>query len=53
MLVQDPFFTADYLSSLAMELDDRERAVHAVPLERFRSQNFDDSGYFSIQVSAG
>lgn len=49
MLMQGHYFTVDSLVSIARELDQRERAV-IDDESQFQSQNYDDSGYFSIQV---
>lgn len=49
MLLQGHYFTAENLVTIAQELDQRERAV-LEDESQFQSQNYDDSGYFSIQV---
>jgi ataxin-3 len=49
MLLQGHYFTTDNLVTIARELDQRERAVLDNGSQQ-ESQNFDDSGYFSIQV---
>lgn len=49
MLLQGQYFTPDLLVNIARELDQRERAV-LDDQSQFQSQNYDDSGYFSIQV---
>jgi hypothetical protein len=52
MLLQQPYFTAVDLADIARDLDERERAVMSPSvLANFQSHNYDDSGYFSIQVS--
>ena len=51
MLLQGHYFTAESLATIARELDDREKAVLSPQEEtRFKSQNYDKTGYFSIQV---
>ncbi|KAI6173659.1 Ubiquitinyl hydrolase 1 [Aphelenchoides besseyi] len=51
MLLQGPYFSAVSLAEVASALDEQEKAV-LDPEQRanFRSQNMDDSGFFSIQV---
>ncbi|KAI8924872.1 Josephin-domain-containing protein [Entophlyctis helioformis] len=58
-LLQGPYFTAVDLSQLAMELDQQEASAMAeggmdsAEYQRFMqagSSNFDDSGFFSVQV---
>lgn len=52
MLLQGAYFTAVELAEIAHMLDEHERSVLTGDAARnFRSQNMDDSGYFSIQVS--
>jgi ataxin-3 len=51
MLLQEPYFSAEALAEIAHELDDKEKQLlSSEDRERFRSQNFDDTGYFSLQV---
>lgn len=51
MLLQGHYFTGESLITIARELDSKERAVLNPQEEsRFSSQNFDETGYFSIQV---
>jgi len=51
MLLQGHYFTAESLAIIARELDDREKAVLSPQEEAsFKSQNYDQTGYFSIQV---
>ncbi|KAH7730329.1 peptidase [Aphelenchoides avenae] len=51
MLLQGAYFTAVELAEIAHMLDEQERSVLTGDAARnFRSQNMDDSGYFSIQV---
>ncbi|KAI3422427.1 ataxin 3-like [Globodera pallida] len=49
MLLQGHYFTPDSLASIARELDQREMAMLRDE-SQFQSQNYDESGYFSIQV---
>jgi Ataxin-3 len=49
MLLQGQYFTIDGLTSIARELDQRERAV-LVDENEAQNENYDDTGYFSIQV---
>lgn len=52
MLLQGPYFTADVLADIAHELDDQEKQVLSEEARsRFQSQNLDDTGFFSIQVT--
>lgn len=51
MLLQQPVFEPDDLAGIAQELDNREKEVLAPHLRaNFQSHNFDDSGFFSLQV---
>ncbi|KAI1723248.1 josephin domain-containing protein [Ditylenchus destructor] len=51
MLLQGQLYSVDYLADVAKELDDKEKAVLSPEdAANFQSHNFDDSGYFSIQV---
>jgi hypothetical protein len=51
MLLQGKFFSIDSLVEIAQDLDLRERAVlDDSASNQFQSQNYDDSGYFSLQV---
>jgi hypothetical protein len=51
MLFQGNYFTEESLVIIAQELDDRERAMLNPQAEaQFKSHNFDETGYFSIQV---
>jgi ataxin-3 len=51
MLLQGPYFSAVDLADIANELDSRERQMlRESERVNFRSQNLDDSGFFSIQV---
>ncbi|THD21229.1 Ataxin 3 variant ref [Fasciola hepatica] len=47
-LLQGPFFTAVDLAELAKQLDEAEQSH--LPNSSRRSQNMDETGYFSIQV---
>ncbi|CAI4229790.1 unnamed protein product [Auanema sp. JU1783] len=48
MLLQQPLFTSVDLSVIAHQLDDEENAV--LKRKREKSQNMNDSGFFSVQV---
>jgi ataxin-3 len=51
MLLQGPYFTAVDLADIANELDTREKQMlRESDRANFRSQNLDDTGFFSIQV---
>lgn len=51
MLLQGPYFSAVDLADIANELDEREKQMLGEnDRANFRSQNLDDSGFFSIQV---
>ncbi|KAI1723699.1 josephin domain-containing protein [Ditylenchus destructor] len=51
MLLQGQYYSVDYLADVAKELDEKEKAVLSPEdAANFQSHNFDDSGYFSIQV---
>ncbi|KAJ3212309.1 Ataxin-3 [Entophlyctis luteolus] len=50
-LLQGQYFTAVDLSQIASDLDDQELAtLDESSRAKFSSQNYDDSGFFSIQV---
>jgi ataxin-3 len=52
MLLQGPYFSADVLAEIGHDLDEQEKQVlNAEDRARFQSQNLDDSGFFSIQVT--
>lgn len=54
MLLQGAYFTAVELAEIALQLDEQERSVlTGAERANFRSQNMDDSGYFSVQVTTG
>jgi hypothetical protein len=51
MLLQGSYFSADVLAEIANQLDDEEKRVLSEQARaNFKSQNLDDSGFFSIQV---
>jgi len=51
MLLQGQFFTEESLVLIAQELDNKERAVlNPHDESHFMSHNYDETGYFSIQV---
>lgn len=53
MLLQGPYFSADVLAEIAQQLDEEEKRVLSPEAQaQFQSQNYDDSGFFSIQVGA-
>uniref|UniRef100_A0A0N5AQA7 Ataxin-3 homolog n=1 Tax=Syphacia muris TaxID=451379 RepID=A0A0N5AQA7_9BILA len=50
MLLQGHYFSASDLATIAHDLDERENSMLSTNIAR--SQNMDDSGYFSVQVIA-
>lgn len=50
MLLQGSYFTAVDLAQIASDLDSREGSM--IRERDGRSHNFDDSGFFSVQVSS-
>lgn len=49
-LLQGSYFTAVDLATIGQKLDERERAVVGSSTALQQGCNYDDSGYFSIQV---